>query len=142
MKKRGIKGSDKITILGLAFKGVPETDDLRGSMSLRVLHTLQDLIHNVEISVFDPVVKEEALSDIKRIHIFKSKESAIKDSSVVIIANNHPSLTEINPFEIYDLMKPHGFIFDYWNNFSMLSKEEVGSSYFSIGNIHMGQDDK
>ena len=37
LKKTGYDNKTKITILGLAFKGFPETDDIRGSISLKII---------------------------------------------------------------------------------------------------------
>ncbi len=55
--RRDLAGSGplKINILGMAFKGLPETSDLRGSMSIKVLDALKKAHPNAEIGVYDPV---------------------------------------------------------------------------------------
>ena len=44
MKRRSFKDDVKVCLLGMAFKGIPETDDLRGSMSLKFLKKLKLLL--------------------------------------------------------------------------------------------------
>ena len=48
-------GPLKINILGMAFKGMPETSDLRGSMSIKVLDALKKAHPDAEIGLYDPV---------------------------------------------------------------------------------------
>ncbi len=43
LKARTDLGSAKVALLGLAFKGHPETDDLRGSMALHVLRRVEEV---------------------------------------------------------------------------------------------------
>jgi UDP-N-acetyl-D-mannosaminuronic acid dehydrogenase len=57
----------------------------------------------------------------------------VNDSSVVVIANNHPSLGSISPRTISEHISPNGFVFDYWNHFSHLPQAELGDSYFAVG---------
>ena len=53
--RRSRDQSPKIGILGIAFKGVPSTDDIRGSMGHVIKH-LKDRMPNAQLSVFDPCV--------------------------------------------------------------------------------------
>ena len=61
-----LKSETKIvaTIAGFAFKGKPETDDLRGSMSIDFIKTFKQAAPNSEINIFDPIVK---VKDLKKI---------------------------------------------------------------------------
>jgi UDP-N-acetyl-D-mannosaminuronic acid dehydrogenase len=124
-----------ICILGLAFKGIPATDDLRGSMSIKVLDELKKAHPDAEIRLFDPVIPPEQLaatfSDERAI---VRLGDAVSGASVVIIANNHPDLGRISPRMISEFIVPDGFIFDYWNHFSHLPTSELGDSYFAVGN--------
>ena len=47
-----------ITIAGIAFKGRPETNDLRGTMALPIIKEIKKNFPKSEIKVFDPVVKK------------------------------------------------------------------------------------
>lgn len=138
IQRRNLAASDsgpvRINILGMAFKGLPETSDLRGSMSIKVLDALKKAHPNAEIGVFDPVTSPEVLaSEFPDEHVFNRFGDAVSGAHVVVIANNHPSLGQISPRTISEFISPDGFVFDYWNHFSHLPASELGDSYFAVG---------
>jgi UDP-N-acetyl-D-mannosaminuronic acid dehydrogenase len=136
MARREMGEGVKVALLGMAFKGVPATDDLRGSMSLKVLEALHLLRPDVEVHAYDPVISPTELArDVPGVKPCVSLEAAVRDAAVVIIANNHPALGELPPVALVELMQPGGFVYDYWNHFSNLSDEELGNAYFAVGNI-------
>ena len=57
--EKNIKGKLKlhITIAGIAFKGRPETNDLRGTMALPIIKEIKKNFPKSEIKVFDPGFK-------------------------------------------------------------------------------------
>jgi UDP-N-acetyl-D-mannosaminuronic acid dehydrogenase len=127
-------GPLKISILGMAFKGLPETSDLRGSMAIKVLDALKKAHPNAEIGVYDPVTSTEVLAaEFADEHVYNRFGDAVSGASVVVIANNHPSLGQISPRTISEFISPNGFVFDYWNHFSHLPTSELGDSYFAVG---------
>jgi UDP-N-acetyl-D-mannosaminuronic acid dehydrogenase len=132
--RRNLPSPLRITILGMAFKGVPATDDLRGSMSIKVLDALKKAHPGAEITLYDPVISQQELaSAFPDVNTSARIGDAVKDSSVVVIANNHPSLGSISPQTISEYISPNGFVFDYWNHFSHLPQAELGDSYFAVG---------
>jgi UDP-N-acetyl-D-mannosaminuronic acid dehydrogenase len=134
IERRGLAGPLKINILGMAFKGLPETSDLRGSMSIKVLDALKKAHPNAEIGVYDPVTPQEVLArEFPDEQTFTRFGDAVSGASVVVIANNHPSLGTISPRTINEFMSPGGFVYDYWNHFSHLPSSELGDSYFAVG---------
>jgi UDP-N-acetyl-D-mannosaminuronic acid dehydrogenase len=139
MERRKISARVKITILGMAFKGLPETDDLRGSMSLRVLKELTYRLPLAELHIYDPVISPAKLRLISSdVLVSDSVTKSVEGSSVVIIANNHPRFTELSPSSLKEFMENDGFIYDYWNHFSNLTSAEIGDSYFAVGNLGAG----
>ena len=135
MAKRNMNKGVKVALLGMAFKGVPATDDLRGSMSLRVLEILLQLRPDVEVYAFDPVIDPKQLArDVPSVITCANLQAAVRDAGVVIIANNHPVFSELPPAGLLELMQPEGFVYDYWNHFSNLCETEQGNSYFAVGN--------
>ena len=76
-----------IVVLGLAFKGEPETNDLRESCGVALVRQLQQSGHKVK--AWDAVIDSEHLksndldpvSDISR---------SLGNADVVCIMNNHP----------------------------------------------------
>lgn len=136
IERRGWTGPLRINVLGMAFKGQPETSDLRGSMSIKVLDALKKAHPDAEIGVYDPVTPEEVLAgEFPDERTFARFGDAVSGATVVVIGNNHPSLGTISPRTINEFMAPNGFVFDYWNHFSHLPPSELGDSYFAVGNI-------
>ena len=135
MTRRGMGVGAKIALLGMAFKGVPATDDLRGSMSLLVLDALRLSRPDADVYAFDPVIEPAELArGVPGVTACASLVDAVRGAAVVIIANNHPALGEHPPVALLDMMQPGGFIYDYWNHFSKLNASELGASYFAVGN--------
>jgi len=127
-----------ICILGMAFKGIPATDDLRGSMSIKVLDELKKAHPDAEIRLFDPVIAPEHLvATFPDERTFARLGDAVSGASIVVIANNHPALGRISPQAISEFIVPDGFLFDYWNHFSHLPTSELGNSYFAVGNSRL-----
>ena len=134
IERRGLTGPLKINVLGMAFKGQPETSDLRGSMSIKVLDALKKAHPNAEIGLYDPVTPQDVLTtEFPDEKTFARFGDAVSGASVVVIANNHPSLGHISPRTISEFTSPGGFVFDYWNHFSHLPASELGDSYYAVG---------
>lgn len=135
MDRRAMTPTADIAIAGLAFKGVPATDDLRGSMSLKVLQALKEKRPHLRIRLFDPVIEPAELErQMPGYPVSSTLTEATTGVSVVIIANNHPELGIKQPADLEALMDKNGFIYDYWNHFSNLTPAELGNSYFAVGN--------
>ncbi|MBJ7339089.1 nucleotide sugar dehydrogenase [Mycolicibacterium sp.] len=129
----------RISILGMAFKGVPETNDLRGSMSIKVLDALKKACPEASIGLYDPVTSADTLAaEFPDESTFTRFGEAVSSASVVVIANNHPSFSKIAPRTIHEFMAPNGFVFDYWSHFSHLPSDELGDSYFAVGSSGSG----
>ncbi|WP_269893961.1 nucleotide sugar dehydrogenase [Mycobacterium hippophais] len=133
--RRELPSPLEIRILGMAFKGIPATDDLRGSMSLQVLAAIKKQCPDASIGLFDPVITPEVLrASFPEERVFSRIGDAISGASVVVIANNHPALGRISPRTLREFVSPNGFVFDFWNHFSHLPISELGDSYFGVGN--------
>ncbi|QLC25967.1 nucleotide sugar dehydrogenase [Parasphingopyxis algicola] len=125
-----------IALLGMAFKGIPATNDLRGSMSLKVLAALRAQIPDADIRLYDPVCSHAELREVADgATIVDSRSDAIAGADCMIIANNHPDFGAIPPVELREQLAEGGFIFDYWNHFSSHHPHEVGDAYYAVGNL-------
>lgn len=132
--RRELPSPLRVRVLGLAFKGIPATDDLRGSMSVKVLDALKKAHPDADYGVFDPVISPDMLAKaFPDEEVFTRFGDAVSGASVVVIANNHPALGTISPRTISEFIAPGGFVFDYWNHFSHLPASELGDSYFAVG---------
>ena len=106
----------KIALIGLAFKGVPETNDLRGSVAIRIINSIKIQLPNVSIIGFDSVVSEP---DVLSLGIANAKSlmEAFEKSDLVLLVNNHPIIKSIDLGFYASNMNPGGMIYDYWGRF-------------------------
>ena len=126
----------KIYILGFAFKGYPETSDMRGSTTLDILSILKKrLKKGAQLAGFDPAIKKK---DIENLSIdFLPYKQGFKDAHCVLILNNNPGFAEIDIFNLLNSMKKPGLFFDGWSFFqpqeikkiSDIIYEGLGSGY-------------
>ncbi|MEN0003592.1 MAG: nucleotide sugar dehydrogenase, partial [Bacteroidota bacterium] len=102
-----------ILICGLAFKGQPETGDIRNSSSVLILKELEK--RGACVFGYDPVATDEDLSlfDIKKVNIPRG----FKDMEVVMFLNNHKSFEKIDVFSMVRKMAVNPIIYDGWNLF-------------------------
>ncbi len=120
-KLPGFSKSPKISLLGLAFKGVPETDDLRGTMALPILHALQSALPNAVIKGYDPVAEKKAAEDFFGIEIFDSIAEAFNDADVVLILTNHNRFLQMDLASLAAKMKSPAIVYDLWNMYDDVS---------------------
>ncbi len=107
----------KVTIMGLAFKGRPITNDLRGTMAQPIFEALEGMYPKAEFYGFDDVVSS---NDIKEFGLqpIENIEKAFDTADIVLIANNHPIFSSMAIGRLSARMQKPGLIYDFWNNFS------------------------
>ena len=127
----GIK-HPKISILGIAFKGVPETNDLRGSVSIQIYHRLQQELPNLEIYGFDPMVSQEEAT-VFGIKMHQSLEAAFDGTNIVLMANNNKAFTNLDLNSLCMKLNKPALIYDYWGRFDNKHSFPLGVSYSSWG---------
>ncbi|RIA35360.1 UDP-N-acetyl-D-mannosaminuronic acid dehydrogenase [Hephaestia caeni] len=129
-------GPFKVVVGGLAFKGKPETDDLRGSMSLHVVERLYASNDCAEIRAYDSVVSRDQLEALPYgLKVHGDFYEACDGADLVIIANNHPVFATIEIDRIAARLAEGGFIYDYWNNLAQHPAEILDGRYFTVGNL-------
>jgi UDP-N-acetyl-D-mannosaminuronate dehydrogenase len=79
----------KITICGLAFKGQPPTDDLRGSPSLDLIEILRNKYPSIELFGQDFVVSTPEIESLG-LRPVANLDAAFSGTHILVIANNHP----------------------------------------------------
>lgn len=127
-----------ISLMGLAFKGQPVTDDLRGSMARPFLTALRAQFPNAKFRGYDAMVGQD---EIARFGVTPcgSIEEAMAEANLVVILNNHPAFMAM-PVEVLSatLARP-GLIYDFWNIFSAdeLSLAQ-GVGYIALGSHGRG----
>ena len=111
--------SPGIGFLGLAFKGVPETDDLRGSLGVTLLNELRELFVNGSFSFYDPLIPnlKVQLGDIAK---YNEIDEVFSRSRLVIITNNHPKFANLDLDELSAKMPRNSIIYDLWGRYQTM----------------------
>jgi UDP-N-acetyl-D-mannosaminuronic acid dehydrogenase len=111
-------GASKIFIMGFAFKGYPETSDIRFSTTIDFINYVKPFCSN--LYGYDAVVSKDLLESIGAKSC--SIKEGFKNADVVIIMNSHKSHKKLNIKNLAnDSNNPLIFI-DCWN---LYDKQEV-----------------
>ncbi len=123
-----------VDLLGLAFKGVPETDDLRGAMSLHVASALKTFRPSIRLRAYDPVVSAEAIRALPHgMEVIDSVAEIGHGASAIVITNNHATFGTMSWSTLSTALAQDGFVYDFWNHFSDVDTVRSLKSYFAVG---------
>ena len=120
--KRGIAEGTRVSLLGLAFKGRPPIDDLRGTMARPILERLRAHLPLAKYVAFDPVVSQADIAAFG-VEPVVDLTDAFVDANVVIILNNHPIFESMPLESLAATMARPGLIYDCWNLFTPVDFE-------------------
>jgi len=108
-KGKGIK----ISILGLTFKGRPETSDTRASPSLHIIALLKQRYPDAITCGHDFALDNQAISSLGIIPA--NIEQAFEGASVIIVANNNKKYEWIDLATLVMSMVTPAVIYDIWS---------------------------
>jgi len=116
--------------IGFAFKGEPETSDMRDSTTLEVLNLLKPC--SSEVRGYDPVISS---SEIEQLGV---KACTITDgfegADCAILLNNHRSYAQIDIYTCLAGMNRPALYVDCWNIFSPEDVKQIdGITYLGMG---------
>ena len=129
----GVQKGMKVSICGLAFKGRPETSDLRGTVAIPLIEALRTALPDVHLVGFDPAVYADEAAMLG-IYIVDTVEEAFTEAHICIFQTNHRSFESLRLGDLSEVMAPGGLIYDYWNQF--VPDQHVlaqGVQYASLG---------
>ena len=119
-----------ISLLGLAFKGQPATDDLRGTMAMPIYRALKQAFPNGKFRGYDPVAKPEAVEDFFKFSTVSSIDEAFTNANIVMILNNHKSFQEMELVAHGRQMSELGIIYDLWNMHGDVNVDDLNNIQF------------
>lgn len=123
----------KIFIIGFAFKGEPETSDLRGSTTIDLLnHFRKKGIQDSSFFGYDPIVSQEEITalGVKPVSIAEG----FKDADVVLIMTNHKSYKKMDVFDLLNSARNDCIFVDGWYTFEPKDLMSVNNvRYMGIG---------
>lgn len=125
-----------ITLAGIAFKGRPETDDLRGTMAKPILAALRKEFPDGQFRGFDAVVSPRLIRETFGLYPVATVADAFAGAHLVVIANNHPCFERMPLSALAEIMARPAVIFDFWNNFGATNVELPSNViYTGLGEI-------
>ncbi len=118
----------QIGVLGLSFK--PETDDMRESPAIEIVHGMIE--RGASVRAFDPVAMEESRHFINGVEYAADEYDAIKDADAMVI------VTEWNQFRALDMDRVKSLlrspkIADLRNVYEPEDMRELGFEYVGVG---------
>ncbi len=126
----GEGSSDKvIAISGMAFKGVPETSDLRGSSSVYIAKKLFDKGYTLRLH--DYVAIRSEMEDLKMGDVFDCVEDACKNADLLLVLNNNKKYKELALDAA--ALKDNFAILDTWDVCGSMSDSGIAKS--TLGNL-------
>jgi UDP-N-acetyl-D-mannosaminuronic acid dehydrogenase len=103
----------RVVACGLAFKGQPETGDVRDSTGLAIAQRLQDVL--AEVTGQDHVVPSEAIraAGLEPVEV----PDAAAGADALLFLNNHLAYAQLDLPALVATMAPRPLVFDGWHQF-------------------------
>jgi UDP-N-acetyl-D-mannosaminuronic acid dehydrogenase len=102
--------------LGLAFKGRPETSDLRGSLVIPLIEQIKATYPGVRLIGYDPAVGEADTVNLGLVYA-STVAKAFEGADAIIFQNNNESFGLFDMLSLSQSLKPDAVIYDMWNQF-------------------------
>jgi len=125
---RGTAAGARLAVLGWAYKGVPATDDMRGTPIAAMMPAFAEA--GITVLGHDPVVTDEVV----RAHGGDpvNLDKALGECDAVLIINDHPDYREIQVDTVWSGTPPL-FVYDSWRVLEEASVTAMGVRYASLG---------
>jgi nucleotide sugar dehydrogenase len=135
LKKKNNFKIKKIVICGLAFKGIPETNDTRGTTAIPLILNIKNKFKNSKIYGFDYNVSLEFYKKYN-IEICSTLKQIFFKTDLIIFHNNNKKFSKFNLQSMSSFMNKNSLIYDFWNNFSSKNlRLKNNVSYAAFGNL-------
>lgn len=120
----------KLLILGFAFKGRPETSDMRNSPTLDLIESFDDSV--VDLYGSDPVVSDNSIRELGVTPV--DPEEGFRGADAVVIMTNHPDFAKLDVFDLLPEMDLPAVFYDGWQLFEPEDIESIpGILYGGVG---------
>jgi len=112
-----------LLVCGLAFKGIPETNDLRGSCGVQLVHQLS--------TISDKVYLYDKIADLSLVMKNPLHYDKTLQYDAVFIMNNHPENYSVL-FSLLSEQSSISFVFDGWECSNLTASQLDKIAYFSL----------
>ncbi len=117
----------KILIIGIAFKGFPETSDTRESMAFKLIEILPS-VQNIYIKDFVNIERNLVLKSCNSV---ENIMDGFINVDIALVMNNHPLNCKFDVTKAISSMQPAPLFFDGWNQFSQKHVECINDAYYA-----------
>jgi nucleotide sugar dehydrogenase len=131
--RMGGKPIRKGVVMGLAFKGRPETSDLRGTLAIPLIAELRKAFPNTILMGYDPVVPAEDIEGLG-LQVCSTPEEAFEGANFVVYQNNNAKFEKLDLGRLSTLMDRGALIYDLWSQYdpeTIKLRDDI--SYFGWG---------
>jgi UDPglucose 6-dehydrogenase len=132
MKLRNLVGGSLIDktvgILGLSFK--PDTDDIRESPALEIIHLLRN--EGAHVKAYDPQAMENTAKIIPDLELCKNPYEVAEGADGLILVTKWNEFKQLDFKRVHNIMRTPVLI-DGRNEWDSQSLRELGFTYFGIG---------
>ena len=119
----------RVLLAGLAYKGQPETDDLRGSPVYPVLEVLRGQAG--ALLGHDPLVAPDRIAALGLEPV--ALEDGLRGADAVLFLNNHPVYRDLDVARLPALLRRPAVVFDAWGLFRERASALEEISYLVLG---------
>lgn len=117
-----------VAVLGLSFK--PDTDDVRNSPALEIIHLLQN--EGATVRAYDPVAMKAASKVLRQVEFCPDAYEAARDSEALVIATDWNEFKHLNLERLKQLMR-QPLVVDGRNIYEPAEMRQLGFVYYGIG---------
>ncbi|MCV6629721.1 MAG: nucleotide sugar dehydrogenase [Flavobacteriaceae bacterium] len=130
-----------IGISGLAFKGIPETSDLRGSVAVNIARKI--VLAGFKVALHDFTAKNEELADLNLGEVSTDFFELVEKAETVLIMNNSKRYLNIDKSKLEKVIGSAKYtIFDSWNILPQEIKNIEALDIKTLGNYKILEHDE
>jgi len=132
-KSDALSAVKKICVLGLAFKGEPETGDVRGSLAVPLFKRLEEKFPQADVIGYDSVATPEEAARWGITNVAPTLQEALRKANIVIIQNNHAAFKGDAPKPLMPLLAKGAVLYDFWNSTSASLSDGTQVTHIGLG---------
>jgi UDP-N-acetyl-D-mannosaminuronic acid dehydrogenase len=120
----------RVFVAGFAFKGVPETNDMRESPTLDLVDEIAEFA--AQISGYDPAIDADIIAAAGASPV-DTLDEGLTHCNVCVFMTNHQEFTAITTKKLAQRIKPGTLVVDGWGMFDRKALETAGMRYLGVG---------
>lgn len=119
----------KVLVAGIAYKGRPETDDVRGAASPQIARELGARVGT--LSGHDFVVAPDRIAALG--YTPASLDEGLDGADALVLLTDHPKYGQLDPGYLLGRMQPDPVVFDMWGVLHDQLASAAGVTYLGLG---------